>query len=253
MASRATPLVNPYRRRALRAVRSLSRATAPTTSLIDPLLSTQELRDRIERVEPEAENATRVLIRPGHHWPGHSAGQYLRIAVVVDAVHHWRAYSLTADPDREDGCIEITPKLLEDGVVSPYLCDAPAPATWSDWGRRRRLRASRTAAGAHPLHLRRLRGHADSRHAAHPRRAGALADVVHLHSARHEGDVIFGRQLRAIASRHHALRLRTGSAARKAGSRRRARRSLPGLARARRLTCGPGEMLRAERALRRRR
>ena len=51
-----------------------------------------------------------MLIRPGYEWPGHQPGQYLRIGVVVDGVHHWRAYSLTSDPGRPDGCISITPE-----------------------------------------------------------------------------------------------------------------------------------------------
>src|SRR5947207_2310202 len=89
--------------------------------LINPLWSTQELRGRIERIERETENAVTILIRPGHEWEGHQAGQYLRVGVVVNGVHHWRAYSLTSEPDRPDGFISITPKLVEQGVVTPHL------------------------------------------------------------------------------------------------------------------------------------
>ena len=62
-----------------------------------------------------------MLIRPGFEWTGHRPGQYLRIGVVVDGVHHWRAYSLTSEPERPDGWIGITPKLVDSGKVSPYL------------------------------------------------------------------------------------------------------------------------------------
>src|SRR5436309_1018509 len=89
--------------------------------LINPLWSTQELRGRIERIERETENAVTILIRPGHEWEGHQAGQYLRVGVVVNGVHHWRAYSLTSEPDRPDGFISITPKLVESGKVSPFV------------------------------------------------------------------------------------------------------------------------------------
>src|SRR5215208_3802137 len=58
---------------------------------------------------------------------GHEPGQYVRVGVVVDGVHHWRAYSLTSDPDRPDGCISITPKLVEEGTVSPYLVHQAKP------------------------------------------------------------------------------------------------------------------------------
>jgi ferredoxin-NADP reductase len=124
MAERgATPKVSKTRRRALRAVRSLFSPLLPDDYLemIDPLWSTRELRGRIERIDQETPEAATVLIRPGYEWGGHKPGQYLRIGVVVDGIHHWRAYSLTSDPGRADGCIGITPKLVEAGKVSPYL------------------------------------------------------------------------------------------------------------------------------------
>src|SRR6478672_13240262 len=116
MAERgAIPQVPAMRRRALRSIRSLFSPLLPDDylELINPLWSTRELRGRIERIEPETADAATILIRPGYEWPGHTAGQYLRIGVVVDGVHHWRAYSLTSDPERADGCIGITPKLVE--------------------------------------------------------------------------------------------------------------------------------------------
>ena len=69
------------------------------------------------------------MIRPGWVWEGHEPGQYLRVGVIVDGVHHWRAYSITSDPGRPDGFISITPKLVETGKVSPYLVGAARPGT----------------------------------------------------------------------------------------------------------------------------
>ena len=122
MAERgAAPKVPKMRRKALDAVRSLFSPLLPDDylELINPLWSTKELRGRIERIDHETPNAVTVLIRPGYEWPGHRPGQYLRIGVVVDGVHHWRAYSLTSEPGRPDGCISITPKRVESGVLSP--------------------------------------------------------------------------------------------------------------------------------------
>src|SRR5215207_9601809 len=130
MAERgAPPQVPKVRRKALDAVRSLFTPLLPDDylELINPLWSTRELRGRIERIDHETPNAVTVLIRPGYEWPGHRPGQYLRIGVVVDGVHHWRAYSLTSDPGRPDGCISITPKLVDAGTVTPYLTRRARP------------------------------------------------------------------------------------------------------------------------------
>ena len=70
-----------------------------------------------------------MLIKPGWEWPGHRPGQYLRLGIEVDGIHHWRAYSLTSDPGRRDGCISITPKLVEGGKVSPFLFNGVRPGT----------------------------------------------------------------------------------------------------------------------------
>jgi ferredoxin-NADP reductase len=69
-------------------------------------------------------------------------------------------------------------------------------------------------------------------------RRDALHDVVHLHSARTRGDVIWA-QLRELAQRHPGLRLHELLTARTAGSTRPARRAVRGLARARGLPSAP--------------
>src|SRR5438874_6855067 len=119
----AKPKVPKLQRAALRAVRALSTPLLPDDylELINPLWSTRELRGRIERIDHVTSNAATVTIKPGYRWQGHRAGQYVRIGVDIRGVRHWRAYSLTSEPDRPDGRISITPKLVESGVVSPYL------------------------------------------------------------------------------------------------------------------------------------
>jgi stearoyl-CoA 9-desaturase NADPH oxidoreductase len=211
MAERgATPNVPRYRRRALEAVRSLFSPLLPDDylELINPLWSTQELRGRIERIERETPNAATILIRPGYDWEGHKPGQYLRIGVVVDGVHHWRAYSLTSDPDRPDGFISVTPKLVESGVVSPFLTREARPGAIVRLGGvegdfvlpdppPRRLLFLSAGSGITPIMsmLRHLDG------------CDAIEDVVHLHSAHEEDDVIFGERLRDIDRRHDGFRL----------------------------------------------
>ena len=202
--SGAKPQVSKTRRRALDAVRSLFTPLLPDDylELINPLWSTQELRGRIERIERETSDAVTVLIRPGYEWMGHRPGQYLRIGVVVDGVHHWRAYSLTTDPGRPDGLIGITPKLVESGVVSPYLVRQARPGDIVRLGGvegtfvlpdppPRQLLLISAGSGITPIMsmLRSLD------------RDEALEDVVHIHSARSADGVIFNEQLRELDSR----------------------------------------------------
>ncbi len=179
MAERgARPQVPALQRRALGAVRALFTPLLPDDylELINPLWSTQELRGRIERVQRETDDAVTVFIKPGWEWPGHEPGQYLRIGFVVDGVHHWRAYSLTSDPGRPDGLISITPKLVDEGVVTPWLVRRGAARHHRAPQRRRgHLHAARPAARAPALHQRRQRGHADHEHAARPRPARRAA------------------------------------------------------------------------------
>jgi ferredoxin-NADP reductase len=211
MAERgATPTVSPLRRRALRAVGSLFSPLLPDDylELINPLWSTQELRGRVERIERETPDAATILIRPGYEWQGHRPGQYLRIGVVVDGVHHWRAYSLTSDPDHPDGLISVTPKLVDAGVVSPHLVREVRPGSIVRLGgvegdfvlpdpAPSKLLFVSAGSGITPI-MSMLR---------HLDRCDEVDDAVHIHSARTEEDIIFGSQLAAIDERRSGYRL----------------------------------------------
>jgi ferredoxin-NADP reductase len=203
MAERgALPNVPEYRRRALRAVESFFSPLLPDDylELINPLWSTRELRGRIERIHPEADGAVTVVIKPGHKWGGHQPGQYLRIGVVVDGIHHWRAYSLTSDADRPDGCITITPKLVDSGKVSPWLTGHARPGDIVRLGGVEgtftlprpvppRLLFITAGSGITPI-MSMLRS---------IERSGSYTDVVHIHSARDGDRVIFGEELRRLS------------------------------------------------------
>jgi stearoyl-CoA 9-desaturase NADPH oxidoreductase len=211
MAERgATPQVSPVRRRALRAIRALFSPLLPDDylELINPLWSTRELRGRIERIQPETADTVTVLIRPGYEWMEHRPGQYLRIGVVIDGVHHWRAYSLTSEPGRADGCISITPKLVDSGKVSPYLVRQARPGDVVRLGGvegtfvlpepvPEKLLFISAGSGITPIMSMLRRLHRDD----------AVRDVVHLHSARTAGDVIFANRLREIDEARPGYRL----------------------------------------------
>jgi stearoyl-CoA 9-desaturase NADPH oxidoreductase len=211
MAERgAVPEVHPVRRKALGAVRSLFTPLLPDDYLemVNPLWSTRELRGRVERVKKETDNSATIVIRPGFEWEGHEPGQYLRVGVVVDGVFHWRAYSLTSDPGRPDGCIAITPKLVPEGKVSPFLVGEAKPGAILRLGGVEgdfvlpdplpdKLLFISAGSGITPIMsmLRCLHRRDD------------LDDVVVHHSARTEDDVTFRDQLRAIDQRHDGMRL----------------------------------------------
>ena len=130
MAERgATPQVSPARRLFLKGIRALFSPLEPDDyiELINPLWTTKELRGRVEEVTPEGTDAATVWIRPGYEWQGHEPGQYVRLGLVIDGKFHWRAYSLTSDPEPRDGLISVSPKLVESGTVSPFLVERIKP------------------------------------------------------------------------------------------------------------------------------
>jgi ferredoxin-NADP reductase len=211
MAERgARPNVPAWRVRSLNVLRSLFTPLLPDDYLemINPLWSTQELRGRIERIERETADAVTVVIKPGWEWPGHRPGQYLRVGMPVDGVHHWRAYSITSDPGRLDGCISITPKLLDSGKVSPYLVRTARPGVIVRLGgvegafmlpERLPAKLLFISAGSGITPIMSMLRSIDREH--------GFADVVHLHSARVADEVIFGAQLRDLDRRNPGFRL----------------------------------------------
>ncbi len=211
MAERgAIPKVPKLQRRALDAMRVLFNPLLPDDYLemINPLWSTRELRGRIERIHPETDDAVTIEIRPGYQWERYEPGQYLRIGVVVDGVHHWRAYSLTSDPDRPDGFISITPKRVEEGVVSPFLTKQASPGDIVRLGGVEGVfkmpdpapeKVLFISAGSGITPIMAMLRHLD--------RADECQDVSFIHSARQEDLVIFGEELKSVDDRHQGFSL----------------------------------------------
>jgi ferredoxin-NADP reductase len=166
--------------------------------LVDPLRSGADLRGRIEAVLPETRDAATIVIRPGRGWRGHRPGQYIRIGIDVDGVRQWRAYSLTSDLTRTDGCISVTVKAIPDGRVSNHLVRKTQPGTVVQLDQAAGefcLPAERpekalfitAGSGITPV-MGMLRNHPE------------LTDVVLVHSAPTADDVVFGADLRQMAA-----------------------------------------------------
>src|SRR5918992_3746025 len=204
----ARPKVHPARRKALGAMRSLFTPLLPDDylELINPLWSTQELRGRVERLERQTEDAVTIVIKPGADWDRHQPGQYLRVGVIVDGVHHWRAYSITSEPS--DDFICITPKLVKEGTVSPPLTTKLRPGTILRLGGvegdftlpepcpDRPLFISAGSGVTPIMSMLRALDQEDK-----------LDDAVLVHSARHGSDVIFCDFLLALDERLEGFRL----------------------------------------------
>lgn len=185
------------------AIRAIGTMTTPLlpkdyVETFAPLQSGADLRGRIFAVQPETADAATVLIKPGRGWAGHIPGQYVRIGIDVDGVRLWRAYSLTSGP-RPDGLLSVTVKAITDGKVSNYLVHRAKRGTVIQMDQATgafhlpdripdRLLFVTAGSGITPV-IGMLRHHVA---------AGALADVIVLHSAPTAGDVIFGEELREL-------------------------------------------------------
>jgi len=176
--------------------------------MINPLWTTKELRGKVERVEPQGSEAASVLIKPGYEWPGHKPGQYVRLGLVIDGVYHWRAYSLTSDPEPADGLISVTPKKVDSGVVSPYLVERIQPGELVRLGEIEgvftlpeplpgKMLFISAGSGITPIMsmLRSLD------------RRDAVRDVLVIHSARTREQVMFLDALEDLDNRHDGMRL----------------------------------------------
>ena len=64
----------------------------------------------------------RTLVLDVEGWEGHRAGQHVDVRLTAeDGYQAERSYSIASGPD--DGKLELTVELIEDGEVSPYLVD----------------------------------------------------------------------------------------------------------------------------------
>ena len=206
----APPKVKPVQRKVLNAVRAFTSPLLPDDylELINPLWSTRELKGKVEAIEPETDDAATIVIRPGYEWEGHEAGQYLRIGLDINGRRHWRAYSLTSDPGRPDGFITITIKNVDEGTVSPYLVKRGRPGTIVSLGGVQgdftlpdpipeKLLFISAGSGITPImSMLRSLSHQDE-----------MNDVVLLHSAREEKDIIFGDQLEKLEEKHDGFKV----------------------------------------------
>lgn len=188
-----------------RVIRFAERCTTPLLpadylDVIDPLRSGAALRGRIVAIQPETRDAATIVIKAGRGWRVHTPGQYVRIGIDVDGVRQWRAYSLTSDTSRRDGCFTITVKAIPDGVVSNHLVRRATPGTIVQLDQ---AAGDFTLGAAAPAKILFVTAGSGVTPVMGMLRnmTGPASDVVVVHSAPTRDDVIFGAELRALAER----------------------------------------------------
>jgi ferredoxin-NADP reductase len=198
-APRVTPM-GTLRDRFLRLAERVTTPLVPADYLdiIDPLRSPTELRGRIVAIHPETRDAVSLVIKPGRGWRTHTPGQYIRIGVDVEGVRQWRAYSLTSDTGRADGCIAITVKAIPDGKVSNHLVRRATVGTIIQLDHAAGEFVLPAAAPAKILFLTAGSGITPVMGMLR-NMAEHIDDVVVVHSAPTRDDVIFAGELRMLA------------------------------------------------------
>ena len=165
--------------------------------VIDPLLSGD--RGRVVGIHPETRDAATLAIKPGKGWRPHTPGQYLRLGVEVNGVRHWRAYSLTSRTS--DGCVAVTVKAVPGGAVSNHLVrrctlgaivhlDQPAGEFTLGTPAPDKILFVTAGSGITPI-MGMLRNLGPDE----------APDITVVHSAPNAENVIFGGELRMLASR----------------------------------------------------
>jgi stearoyl-CoA 9-desaturase NADPH oxidoreductase len=202
-----TPRVNVLRGLAARATTPL--LPDDYLKLLNPLWSARELRGVVVDVRTETEDSATVTIKPGWGFSAeYQPGQYVGIGLRIDGRWHWRSYSLTSIPRRDNRRITITVKATPEGFLSTHLVNGVKPGTIV------RLAAPKgdfalpdppppsllfvsAGSGITPLMamLRSLKAR------------GQSPDIVHIHSAPSADAVIFYDELRALEKQRPSYRL----------------------------------------------
>ena len=203
----STPMVNVLRGLAARATTPL--LPDDYLKLLNPLWSARELRGEVVDVHKETDDTATVTIKPGWGFSGdYRPGQYVGIGLRVEGRWHWRSYSLTSIPRRDEKLISITVKATPEGFLSTHLVNGVKPGTIVRLAAPKgdfalpdpppaKLLLVTAGSGITPV-MAMLRSMAQR---------GQSADVVHVHSAPSAEHVIFHDELRQLHDTRDDYRL----------------------------------------------
>jgi stearoyl-CoA 9-desaturase NADPH oxidoreductase len=181
--------------------------------LANPLWSARELRGRVLEVRRETEDSATLVIKPGWGFSfDYQPGQYIGIGVLVDGRWRWRSYSLTSSPVKGARIITITVKAMPEGFLSTHLVGGVAPGTIVRLAAPQGNFVMPDPAPASVLFITGGSGITPVMSMLRTlARRDQVTDVVHLHSAPTESDVMFGAELAELEGAHDGYRLRLRS------------------------------------------
>ncbi len=175
--------------------------------LVNPLWSSHKLQARVEGVWDETRDARTITLRPGRNWRRHRAGQWVRLGVPIGGRRFTRTYSISSSPERRDGCITVTVKVLDGGRMSGHLVRNLEVGSYLPIGlpqgdfvvpEAMPVRALFITAGSGVTPVMSMLRTWDI--------VGNMPDVVHIHYAPHRYDVIFGAELERLAATQRRYR-----------------------------------------------
>jgi ferredoxin-NADP reductase len=175
--------------------------------LVNPLWSSHKLQARVEEVWDETANARTITLRPGRNWRRHRAGQHMRVGVPIEGKRFTRTYSISSSPERRDGCITITVKVLDGGRMSGHLVRNLKVGSYLPIGLPQGEFTVHEAVPSRPLFI--TAGSGITPVMSMLRTwllVGNMPDVVHIHYAPHRYDVIFGAELERLAETNRRYR-----------------------------------------------
>ena len=188
--------------------------------LANPLWSARELRGRVVEVRRETVDSATLVIKPGWGFTfDYQPGQYIGIGLQVDGRWRWRSYSLTSSPvtgaarpatsARASRTITITVKAMPEGFLSTHLVGGVAPGTIVRLAAPQGNFVMPDPAPASVLFLTAGSGITPVMSMLRTlARRDQITDIVHLHSAPTESDVMFGAELAELERAHAGYRLR---------------------------------------------
>jgi ferredoxin-NADP reductase len=185
--------------------------------LANPLWSARELRGRVVEVRQETADSATLVVKPGWGFSfDYEPGQYIGIGVLMNGRWRWRSYSLTSVPDKHPVAgrrtIAITVKAMPEGFLSSHLVNGLAPGTVVRLAAPKGNFVMPDPAPASVLFVTAGSGITPVMSMLRTLvRRDQITDIVHVHSAPTESDVMFAAELAELHEAHpgYGLQLRS--------------------------------------------